>query len=115
MLIIPVGLVFAVIYYVIFSWAIRHFDIPTIGRYDEEATIDENADMNEYTQQMIEKLAAFDNLAEVGSCITRLRLKVVDAEKIDEAALKSAGAKGIIKNGTAVQVVIGNSGRTHSQ
>ena len=107
MLIIPVGLVFAVIYYVIFSWAIRHFDIPTIGRYDEEATIDENADMNEYTQQMIEKLGGLDNLAEVGSCITRLRLKVVDAEKIDEAALKSMGAKGIIKKGTAVQVAIG--------
>ena len=107
MLIIPVGLVFAVIYYVIFSWAIRHFDIPTIGRYDEEATIDENTDMNEYTQQMIEKLGGLDNLAEVGSCITRLRLKVVDAEKIDEAALKSMGAKGIIKKGTAVQVVIG--------
>ncbi|MBP8598493.1 MAG: PTS transporter subunit EIIC [Selenomonas sp.] len=107
MLIIPVGLVFAVIYYIIFSWAIRHFDIPTIGRYDEEATIDENADMNEYTQQMIEKLGGLDNLAEVGSCITRLRLKVVDAEKIDEAALKSMGAKGIIKKGTAVQVVIG--------
>ena len=107
MLIIPVGLVFAVIYYVIFSWAIRHFDIPTIGRYDEEATIDENADMNEYTQQMIEKLGGLDNLAEVGSCITRLRLKVVDAEKIDEAALKAMGAKGIIKKGTAVQVVIG--------
>ncbi len=107
MLIIPVGLVFAVIYYVIFSWAIRHFDIPTIGRYDEEATIDEDADMNEYTQQMIEKLGGLDNLAEVGSCITRLRLKVVDAEKIDEAALKAMGAKGIIKKGTAVQVVIG--------
>ncbi len=107
MLIIPVGLVFAVIYYVIFSWAIRHFDIPTIGRYDEEATIDENTDMNEYTQQMIEKLGGLDNLAEVGSCITRLRLKVVDAEKIDEAALKAMGAKGIIKKGTAVQVVIG--------
>ena len=107
MLIIPVGLVFAVIYYVIFSWAIRHFDIPTIGRYDEEATIDEDADMNEYTQQMLEKLGGLDNLAEVGSCITRLRLKVVDAEKIDEAALKAMGAKGIIKKGTAVQVVIG--------
>lgn len=107
MLIIPVGLVFAVIYYVIFSWAIRHFDIPTIGRYDEEATIDEDADMNEYTQQMIEKLGGLDNLAEVGSCITRLRLKVVDAEKIDEAALKAMGAKGLIKKGTAVQVVIG--------
>lgn len=107
MMIIPVGLVFAVIYYVIFSWAIRHFDIPTIGRYDEEATIDEDADMNEYTQQMLEKLGGLDNLAEVGSCITRLRLKVVDAEKIDEAALKAMGAKGIIKKGTAVQVVIG--------
>ena len=107
MLIIPVGLVFAVIYYVIFSWAIRHFDIPTIGRYDEEATIDEDTDMDEYTQQMIEKLGGLENLEEVGSCITRLRLKVSDADKVDDAALKAMGAKGVIKKGTAVQVVIG--------
>ncbi|MCH3958994.1 MAG: PTS transporter subunit EIIC [Selenomonas sp.] len=101
------GLVFAVIYYVIFSWAIRHFDIPTIGRYDEEATIDEDTDMDEYTQQMIEKLGGLENLEEVGSCITRLRLKVSDADKVDDAALKAMGAKGVIKKGTAVQVVIG--------
>ena len=107
MLIIPVGLVFAVIYYVIFSWAIRHFDIPTIGRYDEEATIAEDTDMDEYTQQMIEKLGGLENLEEVGSCITRLRLKVSDADKVDDAALKAMGAKGVIKKGTAVQVVIG--------
>ena len=107
MLIIPLGLVFAVIYYVIFSWAIRHFDIPTIGRYDEEATIDEDTDMDEYTQQMIEKLGGLENLEEVGSCITRLRLKVSDADKVDDAALKAMGAKGVIKKGTAVQVVIG--------
>ena len=106
-LIIPVGLVFAVIYYVIFSWAIRHFDIPTIGRYDEEATIAEDTDMDEYTQQMIEKLGGLENLEEVGSCITRLRLKVSDADKVDDAALKAMGAKGVIKKGTAVQVVIG--------
>ena len=107
MLIIPLGLVFAVIYYVIFSWAIRHFDIPTIGRYDEEATIAEDTDMDEYTQQMIEKLGGLENLEEVGSCITRLRLKVSDADKVDDAALKAMGAKGVIKKGTAVQVVIG--------
>ena len=107
MLIIPVGLVFAVIYYVIFSWAIRHFDIPTIGRYDEEAAIDDDTDMDDYTQQMIEKLGGIDNLVEVGSCITRLRLKVSDADKVDDAALKTMGVKGIIKKGTAVQVIIG--------
>jgi PTS system N-acetylglucosamine-specific IIC component len=107
LLIIPVGLVFGVVYYVIFSWAIRHFDIPTIGRYDEEAAIDDDADMTEYTQQMIGKLGGLDNLEEVGSCITRLRLKVSDADKVDEAALKAMGVKGIIKKGQAVQVVVG--------
>ena len=106
-LIIPIGLVFGVVYYLIFSWAIRHFDIPTIGRYDEETDTDDDKDMSEYTQSIVDSLGGIDNLSEVGSCITRLRLKVNDGDKVDEVALKKLGVKGVVKKGNSVQVVIG--------
>lgn len=106
-LIIPIGLVFGVVYYLIFSWAIRHFDIPTIGRYDEETDTDDDKDMSEYTQSIVDSLGGIDNLSEVGSCITRLRLKVNDGDKVDEVSLKKLGVKGVVKKGNSVQVIIG--------
>lgn len=106
-LLIPVGLVFAAIYYVLFSWAIRRFDIPTIGRYDEEIAIADDTDISEYTVRLTEKLGGTENLESVQSCITRLRLTVKAADKVDDAALKALGVKGVIKKGSTVQVIVG--------
>ena len=109
-LIIPLGLVFGVLYYVIFSWAIRHYDLPTIGRYDDEGLGDDAdapADADDYTKAMVENLGGLDNLTDVGYCITRLRLTVKDPAKVDEEAIKLMGVRGVIAKGKAVQVVIG--------
>ena len=106
-LIIPLGLVFGVVYYVIFSWAIRHYDIPTIGRYDEETAEAGSMDLSTQTLQLAEKLGGAANLETVSSCITRLRLTVKDPERIDEAGLKALGAKGVIRKGQNVQVIVG--------
>ena len=109
-IIIPLGLVFGVLYYVIFSWAIRHYDLPTIGRYDDEGLGDDAdapADADDYTKAMVENLGGLDNLTDVGYCITRLRLTVKDPAKVDEEAIKLMGVRGVIAKGAAVQVVIG--------
>ena len=109
-LIIPLGLAFGVLYYVIFSWAIRHYDLPTIGRYDDEGLGDDAdapADADDYTKAMVENLGGLDNLTDVGYCITRLRLTVKDPAKVDEEAIKRMGVRGVIAKGAAVQVVIG--------
>ena len=114
LLIIPVGLAFGVVYYVIFSWAIRHYDLPTIGRYDD-AGLDEETDeatkADDYTEAMVANLGGLDNLEDVGYCVTRLRLTVKDPEKVDEEAIKRMGVRGIFTKGRAVQVVIG----THAE
>ncbi|MDY6268235.1 MAG: N-acetylglucosamine-specific PTS transporter subunit IIBC [Selenomonadaceae bacterium] len=112
LLIIPIGLAFGVVYYVIFSWAIRHYDLPTIGRYDDEGLDDdEAAKVDDYTVAMVENLGGLDNLSEVGYCITRLRLMVNDPTKVDEEAIKRMGVRGVFIKGKAVQVVIG----THAE
>ena len=114
LLIIPVGLAFGVVYYVIFSWAIRHYELPTIGRYDDEG-LDEETDeatkADDYTEAMVANLGGLDNLEDVGYCVTRLRLTVKDPEKVDEEAIKRMGVRGIFTKGRAVQVVIG----THAE
>ena len=109
-MIIPLGLAFGVLYYVIFSWAIRHYDLPTIGRYDDEGLGDDAdapADADDYTKAMVKNLGGLDNLTDVGYCITRLRLTVKDPAKVDEEAIKLMGVRGVFVKGKAVQVVIG--------
>jgi PTS system N-acetylglucosamine-specific IIB component len=58
-------------------------------------------------EKIVAGLGGIDNIEEVEGCITRLRAEVVDPGKVDEAALKSAGAHGVVKMGTAIEVVIG--------
>ena len=108
-LIIPIGLVFGIIYFIVFRWAIVHFDLPTPGRFENESDNEaiENANPDELAQSFINKLGGADNLTTISSCITRLRLNVKDIDKIDEAGLKALGAAGVIKKGNSVQVIVG--------
>lgn len=53
-------------------------------------------------------LGGAGNVEEIEGCITRLRTEVVDASQVDEAALKAAGAHGVMMSGTVVQVVVGS-------
>ncbi len=58
-------------------------------------------------EKIVAGLGGIDNIEEVEGCITRLRTEVVDPSKVDDTALKAAGAHGVVKMGTAIQVVIG--------
>ena len=106
-LIIPIGLAFGALYYVIFSWAIKHFDLPTIGRYDDVEEAAPAGESSDYARNITEALGGIDNLLSIGNCATRLRLEVADSGKVDEKALKKLGVKGVFASGNNVQVVIG--------
>ena len=58
-------------------------------------------------EKIVAGLGGIENIDEIEGCITRLRTEVHDASKVDEAALKAAGAHGVVKMGNAIQVVIG--------
>lgn len=58
-------------------------------------------------RQVIAGLGGADNIKNMEPCITRIRVEVLDKSKLDEAALKKAGAHGVMKVGSAVQVVMG--------
>ncbi|NKQ53677.1 PTS transporter subunit EIIB [Amycolatopsis sp. K13G38] len=58
-------------------------------------------------ERILAALGGAENIIEIEGCITRLRCELEDGSVIDEAALKSAGAVGVMKMGSVVQVVVG--------
>lgn len=107
-ILIPLIALFFAIYFVVFSFAIRIFKLKTPGREDDESVTGESDDQNEAITQYIAALGGEQNLKLVDACITRLRLTLVDNSVLDEPALKTLGAKGILKMGTQnAQVILG--------
>jgi PTS system N-acetylglucosamine-specific IIB component len=58
-------------------------------------------------EQIVAGLGGSSNIVEIESCITRLRTELQDMSLVDEAALKLAGAHGVMCAGSVVQVVVG--------
>ncbi|WP_028401094.1 N-acetylglucosamine-specific PTS transporter subunit IIBC [Ectobacillus panaciterrae] len=114
-LLLVIGLVYAAIYFIVFYFLIKALNLKTPGREDEEDMVDGDADLasgaeTDLTTAYLAGLGGKENLVDIDNCTTRLRLKVKDASAVDEAALKRAGAKGVIKlNDTSVQVVVGTN------
>ncbi|CUP76207.1 MAG: N-acetylglucosamine-specific PTS transporter subunit IIBC [Clostridium baratii] len=119
-----VGLIFAAIYFVVFYFAIKKFNLPTPGRGDddEEDILDEVVEddsqlgkvhskaspIEEKAALVLEALGGSSNIENIDACVTRIRLTVKDSSKIDEKALKRVGATGIMKlDDKNIQVVIG--------
>lgn len=63
-------------------------------------------------EQILTALGGSDNVVEIEPCITRLRTEVKDASLVDEAALKAAGAHGVMASGTVIHVVVGPNADT---
>lgn len=108
-LLLLIGLIFGVIYFVVFYFAIKKFNIKTPGREDEEIETEEVT--TEIGDSLyLQGLGGKENLTNIDNCTTRLRLQVKDASKVNEALLKKAGARGVIKlDDKNVQVVVGTN------
>ncbi|ENY71240.1 N-acetylglucosamine-specific PTS transporter subunit IIBC [Aeromonas diversa] len=109
-MLIPQGLVFFGLYYVVFRAVIVKFNLKTPGREDEEAVPAQAqaTDRTELAKQYLEVLGGHDNLVTVDACITRLRLTLKDRSIVDERKLKALGAAGVVKLGEQnLQVILG--------
>ncbi len=111
-LILPLGAAAAIVFYVVFLFAIKKFNLKTPGREDDgEGELKIELANNDYTAMatmILEGVGGKDNLTSIDHCITRLRLEVKDRLLVDEAKIKASGAAGVIRPGkTAVQVIIG--------
>ncbi|MFN3007792.1 PTS transporter subunit EIIC [Mycolicibacterium wolinskyi] len=131
-LLIAMGAVFFVVYFVLFYVAITRWNMRTPGREPEsEFEADEAANLGEgdesttavtaggtlaaparaetQAEQIIAAFGGRDNLVNVDACITRLRMEVADKSKVDQDRLKALGAAGVVEVGNSVQAVFGTN------
>ena len=118
-MLIPQGLVFFAIYYVVFRFVITKFNLMTPGRelavagseadgQDLNVSSDKEQDVSALARQYIAAIGGSDNLTGIDACITRLRLSVKDSSLVNEGLAKRLGASGVIRlNKTSVQIIVG--------
>ncbi len=133
-LLILMGLIFFVVYYLLFRFVITRWDMRTPGRepaaeFDAEqrANLSEGTDaptavesggaegavatappaVDSTAEQLIGAFGGRENLVTVDACITRLRMEVVDTGRVDQDRLRALGAAGVIEVGNSVQAVFG--------
>ncbi len=107
-MIIPIGLVYGLIYYFLFRWAIRKFQIPTPGREEGSALEDWAGDIPYRAPLILQALGGKGNIIQLEACITRLRITLANDREMDTGALRHLGAAGVINlGGGNVQVVFG--------
>ena len=111
---LAIGLAFAVIYYVVFRFAITKFNLKTPGREDDDDTAGEmdiklsNNDFTAVAETILKGLGGKENIVSVDNCVTRLRLEIKDHALVNEKLIKSAGVAGIIRpSKTSIQVIVG--------
>lgn len=125
MLIIPVGIIYFFLYYFIFTFLIKKFDLKTPGREDDdvETKLYTKADVNArkaagaaelagesedaLSEAITRGLGGAKNIADVDCCATRLRCTVKKAALVNDTILKSTGASGVVHKGNGVQIIYG--------
>ncbi len=109
LLLLPVGIGYFLLYYTLFRFVILRFDLKTPGRGVQEGAAAMSAvPPAERGRRWLAALGGAGNLLSVDACTTRLRLKVASQTAVDESALGSLGARGMVRPGPqALQVVIG--------
>lgn len=119
--VILVGIVYFIVYYLLFSFIIKKWDLKTPGRGESEevklytrsdvnAKKDEKEHASGYNEQSVmiaEGLGGKNNISDVDCCATRLRTTVRDASKVSKDILTKSGAAGVIVKGNGVQVIYG--------
>lgn len=125
LLIIPVGIIYFLLYYFIFSFLIKKFNFKTPGREEEneETKLYMKADVNakreaaagqktENTENEISRmitagLGGKKNISDVDCCATRLRCTVINSDLVNDSLLRSTGASGVVHKGKGVQIIYG--------
>ncbi|HHM3976860.1 TPA: glucose-specific PTS transporter subunit IIBC [Staphylococcus aureus] len=105
-LVIPVGLVYAVIYYFVFRFLIVKLKYKTPGREDKQSQA-VTASATELPYAVLEAMGGKANIKHLDACITRLRVEVNDKSKVDVPGLKDVGASGVLEVGNNMQAIFG--------
>lgn len=120
LMILPVYLGYAVLYFIVFRFVIVKFNLPTPGREENGSEIklytkddfkkkggSSGSDASSVSALILAGLGGLENVVDIDCCATRLRLTLEDSSLIREDILKQTGSKGVVKKGNGVQVIYG--------
>ncbi len=118
--VIITGILMAIIYYIVFRWAIKKWDLLTPGRgeedtnrlytkkdYEQKSKQKATMEQNEKASAILAALGGKENIHHLDACITRLRVGVVDKSIVDKEKLKTLGAAGVLEAGNGIQAIFG--------
>ena len=103
--VIPVGILYFIVYFIIFRVMILKFNYQTPGHEKDNATPVNNADNK--SQQILDGLGGLENISDLSCCATRLRVTLHRPSKLNKEKLLATGAAAVVANGDGVQVVYG--------
>ena len=117
MMVIPLGIVYFIVYYFVFGFLIRKFDNKTPGREqdpNEEATPEYQEEMEyreDFSEELLAKIAASlggkENIGDIDCCVTRLRCGLKDISLVDDEMIRETGSRGVLKRGNSIQIIYG--------
>jgi glucose PTS system EIICB or EIICBA component len=103
-----IGPVWAAMYYGVFAFAIRRFNLLTPGREVEEAAkIPRAVSGDQFALQLVRAFGGRSNIVSLDACITRLRVTLADVTKASPDTLKALGAAGVVVVGNGMQAIFG--------
>ncbi|MEL7290493.1 MAG: glucose-specific PTS transporter subunit IIBC [Pseudomonadota bacterium] len=112
MMLVVMGLVYAAIYFVVFTTLIKALDLKTVGREEEDMGEMANLETSEQAQLVLDAFGGKDNIESIDACITRLRMTVKDEKKVNQDRLKELGATAVVRpSENNLQAIFG----THSE
>ena len=103
--VIPVGILYFIVYFIVFRVMILKFNYQTPGHEKDNAAPVNNADNK--SQQILDGLGGLENISDLSCCATRLRVTLHRPSKLNKEKLLATGAAAVVANGDGVQVVYG--------
>ena len=103
--VIPVGILYFIVYFIVFRVMILKFNYQTPGHEKDNAAPVNNADNK--SQQILDGLGGLENISDLSCCATRLRVTLHRPSKLNKKKLLATGAAAVVANGDGVQIVYG--------
>lgn len=118
--VLPFGLIWAVVYYLVFRFAIQHFHVAIPGMVaDDEQSVETpsvaTSSLQSEANQLIQALGGAANIEQVMACATRLRVSVKDSNQVQQATLKKLGATAVLSVEGGIQAIFGGKSDLYSQ
>lgn len=118
--VIPFGLAWAVIYFIVFTFFIKKFKVAIPGMTEEtdiisEKPLNKNTSLHEESLIIIKALGGETNIETVEACATRLRVAVKDGKIVDKQSIQQLGATAVFEVNGGIQAVFGGKADLLSQ